>query len=262
MALKLLVRGFFSAETEEFVSFEESFKKNLYNDSYTLTEASEILHTSESILRHDLESERLGKILINKKGVWAVTKEKIVEYRFDDLKKRILSKIDDTCERKFSQTFSYELFCEKYKEQYDEPCKIEDFFHLKNGSIWLTWGPQFYTYKNNLYYFNEKDFHTEEEQKLLIKQHYFKHEKKFKRLKKEIRLFDKLEASEVQERELIPEEVRFSVWRRDEGRCVQCGSKKNLEFDHIIPISKGGSSTERNIQLLCAKCNREKSDKI
>lgn len=60
----------------------------------------------------------------------------------------------------------------------------------------------------------------------------------------------------------IPKEVQREVWRRDEGRCVECGSQKNLEFDHIIPISKGGSNTARNIQLLCEECNRKKSNKI
>ena len=63
-------------------------------------------------------------------------------------------------------------------------------------------------------------------------------------------------------REIIPEDVRIFVWRRDEGRCVQCGSNERLEFDHVIPLSRGGSSTERNLQLLCEFCNRSKSDKI
>jgi len=86
---------------------------------------------------------------------------------------------------------------------------------------------------------------------------------KFAKLKKEIKLLEKLEAIEIHKsREPIPEDVRFAVWRRDQSKCVKCGSKENLEFDHIIPVSKGGSNTERNIQILCEKCNREKSDKI
>ena len=60
----------------------------------------------------------------------------------------------------------------------------------------------------------------------------------------------------------ITKEVRDSVWRRDEGKCTQCGSNENLELDHIIPYSKGGSNSYRNIQLLCEECNRKKSDSI
>ena len=60
----------------------------------------------------------------------------------------------------------------------------------------------------------------------------------------------------------IAQEVKDAVWRRDEGKCIECGSNENLEFDHIIPHSKGGANTYRNIQLLCEKCNRQKSAKI
>ena len=124
-------------------------------------------------------------------------------------------------------------------------------------------GTPLYLYKGNLYYFDSFDIHTQEEQKLLIKEQYFKQVKKFKKLQKEIQLFEKLESSRLPPaREQIPEDVRFLVWRRDGGKCVKCGSNKNLEFDHMIPVSKGGSSTERNIQLLCEQCNREKSDKV
>ncbi len=63
-------------------------------------------------------------------------------------------------------------------------------------------------------------------------------------------------------RQAIPSEVRREVWRRDEGRCVKCGSRENLEFDHIIPVSRGGSNTARNIELLCENCNRLKRDSI
>jgi len=63
-------------------------------------------------------------------------------------------------------------------------------------------------------------------------------------------------------RQAIPKRVQREVWRRDQGRCVECNGKNNLEFDHMISVSKGGSNTARNIQLLCQECNRKKGDKI
>jgi hypothetical protein len=62
---------------------------------------------------------------------------------------------------------------------------------------------------------------------------------------------------------LIPSAVKLEVWKRDKGRCVVCGSQTNLHFDHVIPYSKGGSSREtKNIQILCAKHNLGKRDRI
>ena len=63
-------------------------------------------------------------------------------------------------------------------------------------------------------------------------------------------------------RDPIPEEVKLLVWARDGGACVRCGSKKDLHFDHIIPVAKGGSNFEANIQILCQPCNLKKADKI
>lgn len=64
------------------------------------------------------------------------------------------------------------------------------------------------------------------------------------------------------ERIAISSNVKREVWRRDQGHCARCGSRENLEYDHIVPVSKGGSNTARNIELLCQECNRKKSDKI
>jgi hypothetical protein len=62
---------------------------------------------------------------------------------------------------------------------------------------------------------------------------------------------------------MIPPEVKLEVWKRDKGKCAKCDSTANLHFDHIIPFSKGGSSlTAENIQILCAKHNLSKHDKI
>ncbi len=60
----------------------------------------------------------------------------------------------------------------------------------------------------------------------------------------------------------IPSEVKRTVWIRDGGKCVICKSKRNLEYDHDIPVAKGGSNTANNIRILCKKCNRRKSAKI
>ena len=60
----------------------------------------------------------------------------------------------------------------------------------------------------------------------------------------------------------IPAHVKNSVWVRCQGRCVECASTMYLEFDHIIPFSKGGSNSENNLQILCRSCNLEKSNRI
>lgn len=59
-------------------------------------------------------------------------------------------------------------------------------------------------------------------------------------------------------REPIPREIRRAVFERDGGKCVQCGSTFNLQYDHVIPVALGGATTAENLQLLCADCNLEK----
>ena len=62
---------------------------------------------------------------------------------------------------------------------------------------------------------------------------------------------------------MIPTNVKLAVWKRDGGKCVVCGSRDNLHFDHDIPFSKGGSSlVVANVQLMCARHNLEKHDHI
>lgn len=63
-------------------------------------------------------------------------------------------------------------------------------------------------------------------------------------------------------RTTIPMHIASAVWNRDGGKCCFCGCKENLEFDHIIPLSKGGATSFRNLQLLCKDCNTKKSDDI
>lgn len=61
----------------------------------------------------------------------------------------------------------------------------------------------------------------------------------------------------------IPEHVKATVFRRDNGTCRQCGYiGEYIEYDHVIPRSKGGQNTVDNIQLLCRKCNLRKGDRL
>jgi 5-methylcytosine-specific restriction endonuclease McrA len=64
----------------------------------------------------------------------------------------------------------------------------------------------------------------------------------------------------------IPQHVKGEVWRRDGGRCVQCGldgsGGASLEFDHIIPVALGGATSPANLQVLCRRCNNLKGARI
>lgn len=63
-------------------------------------------------------------------------------------------------------------------------------------------------------------------------------------------------------RDPIPDEVKVLVWQRDGGVSVRCGSNRDLELDHIIPLVMGGANTARNVQLLCERCNRAKGGSL
>ena len=68
---------------------------------------------------------------------------------------------------------------------------------------------------------------------------------------------------DARRRRLIPSQVKLKVWERDKGKCSICGATDELHFDHIVPFSKGGTSwTAENIQLLCARHNLAKKDRI
>lgn len=70
------------------------------------------------------------------------------------------------------------------------------------------------------------------------------------------------------QRSLMTKKLSEYIKRRDHYTCQSCGASTAqqdlllLEVDHIIPVAKGGLSTEDNLQTLCWKCNRTKSDKI
>lgn len=70
------------------------------------------------------------------------------------------------------------------------------------------------------------------------------------------------------QRALLTSKLRKKILERDGYRCQCCGASIKtepnllLEIDHKIPLSKGGLTTEDNLQALCWRCNRKKGNKI
>jgi hypothetical protein len=63
----------------------------------------------------------------------------------------------------------------------------------------------------------------------------------------------------------IPRQIMFKVVRRDNHICQICHKyvpDDKIQFDHLIPISKGGPTTVDNLRLLCDDCNRKKSNAL
>lgn len=63
----------------------------------------------------------------------------------------------------------------------------------------------------------------------------------------------------------IPRVIQFKVLKRENQICSECGNSvkdEDVEFDHIIPWSKGGATEEYNIRLLCSKCNKKRGNKF
>jgi 5-methylcytosine-specific restriction endonuclease McrA len=60
----------------------------------------------------------------------------------------------------------------------------------------------------------------------------------------------------------VPAFTRFNVFLRDRFACQYCGSPEDLTFDHVIPRSKGGTTTWENVVAACSPCNLRKGDRL
>ena len=73
-----------------------------------------------------------------------------------------------------------------------------------------------------------------------------------------IRFKDVLNTAKNSKRGNIPAKLRAAILARDNYRCRMCGAtaeEAKLHIDHIVPVSRGGITEERNLQTLCEKCN-------
>jgi hypothetical protein len=67
----------------------------------------------------------------------------------------------------------------------------------------------------------------------------------------------------------IPAAVKHAVWRRDGGRCSfvsesgkRCSSPRRLEFDHEVPVARGGAATVENLRLRCRAHNQHEAERV
>jgi 5-methylcytosine-specific restriction enzyme A len=53
--------------------------------------------------------------------------------------------------------------------------------------------------------------------------------------------------------------ARDKALARAQRRCAKCGSTKDVQVDHVIPVSQGGTHTQANLQVLCIEHHRAKT---
>ena len=202
--------------------FSEEDVENSFDDIYSQLDPEEISHPPEPIMNMDLH----------------IYKEPITSE---------IAKI----EAEINQIKTEQSLLDQYMDEIRHLSLREPVYcQTPEGNYWV--------YQND--FFQITGNYTEEEFKLLVLEFVDKERQKFERLKNK---FAGTKPDEVKhERTRIPESVRIAVWRRDQGKCARCGSRENLEYDHIVPVCKGGGNTERNVELLCQNCNRSKGNRI
>jgi len=122
--------------------------------------------------------------------------------------------------------------------------------------------PSRWLYRDYLVEMEDSDIYRQDDAALLVKRAVLREERELAHARQEVETLERFGDLPSVSRDVISDEVRMFVWQRDGGRCVRCGAREKLEFDHIIPLADGGSSTERNIQLLCEPCNRSKGRSV
>lgn len=64
--------------------------------------------------------------------------------------------------------------------------------------------------------------------------------------------------ADTYQKAVIPPELRWEVWERDDFTCLDCGTRRDLTVDHVQPESKGGPTTLDNLATRCRPCNSRK----
>ena len=146
---------------------------------------------------------------------------------------------------KLTQNGEFSAWVESFKKGNVPPAVIRVYEKLQPG-MWADRG---------LYLLEDYSYPQESNRKVF----------KFKLKQAEFDTSASDEASQVELKQSrqIPSHIKVEVFKRDKGRCVECGAQDQLHFDHDFPYSRGGTSVlAENVRILCARHNLAKSAKI
>jgi hypothetical protein len=149
---------------------------------------------------------------------------------------------------------SHDDFQQVLDQTFQEPLKVLP-FRLERFDSTETNGRSYWLFRGKCHWDSDNLEHEDVKALLLLKER--QQERRIRRAKT---LMAQADLPPEGRRQPISGEVKLIVWRRDGGRCVRCGSREELQFDHIIPVVLGGGNDEANIQILCGPCNRQKRD--
>jgi 5-methylcytosine-specific restriction endonuclease McrA len=133
------------------------------------------------------------------------------------------------------------------REQMAKPVRVLEHGHSRRVWWW---------FENSFYW--EDDGYSSDDVLALVRDRQRRKQRQLQRAKDLL----SIEEDRGPRRDPIPRDIRRAVFTRDGGRCVQCSGTFDLQYDHILPVALGGATTIQNLQVLCADCNREKSDSV
>nr|WP_269779440.1 HNH endonuclease signature motif containing protein [Propioniciclava soli] len=136
------------------------------------------------------------------------------------------------------------------RDEFNRYMSQQQTYPVKIGS----WGDRSYWMFENRFYWDNDGLTAAGVHALLVT----RREQQERRVRHAQQSVAQSRTSPPQRRSAIPDDVKHYVWSRDGGRCRACGSDVELQFDHVIPVSRGGSSNAENLQVLCGPCNRRK----